>query len=152
MALVHEKLYRSHSLAHVDFGEYVNSLAAQLFQSYSEKNIKWHCDIENVYFDIETAIPCGLIVNELISNAVQHAFPKGREGTVMVSIRSLTQYQFVLTVGDDGIGLPTDFDITDASSLGMHIILSLIEQLDGTLEIKKDKGTMFMITFFVPTK
>ena len=148
MALVHEKLYKSEDLTKIDFGDYIRSLAIYLFASYNISHTKINLDIniKNVYLDINTAIPCGLIVNELVSNALKHAFPEGRKGEIQVALNTkdnLTQ----LIVSDDGIGFPEQFNIRNSKTLGLQLINTLADQLHGTLDFSPQDKTVFTISF-----
>lgn len=148
MALVHEKLYRSQSLSRIDMADYIQSLVSDLSYSYilKEQQIKLIIEIESIEFNIETAIPCGLIINELVSNSLKHAFPKEREGEISITLQSKSD-QYELIVMDNGIGLPKDFELKNTDSLGLQLVNSLINQLDGDMEIDKSQGTKFIITF-----
>jgi two-component sensor histidine kinase len=149
MALVHEKLYRSTDLARVDLAEYIRNLATFLFGSYQAAagRIALEVQADKVLLGIDAAVPCGLILNELISNTLKHAFPDGRSGQIWVELGQDDNRQVTLVVADNGIGLPPDFDILETDSLGMQLVDTLIEQLDGTLEIQSQAGTQFTITF-----
>lgn len=150
MALVHEQLYRSEDLARVDFGEYMHTLVEQLSYSYhaGERGIRVVADILEAPMGIETAIPCGLIVSELVSNAFKHAFTGRSGGTVMIRFcAGPGDRAWILTVGDDGIGFPEDLDIGQNRSLGLRLVTTLTEQISGTLEITREPGTVFTITF-----
>ena len=148
MALIHEKLYQSKDLARVDFGAYVRSLTTHLFASYAEiaPHVKLAVDISGVFLDINTAIPCGLIINELTSNALKHAFPPGRAGQIDVRIRRRDNL-YELTVADTGIGLPPGVDFTRTESLGLQLVNTLARQLEGTIGVDRNGGTRFVLTF-----
>jgi two-component sensor histidine kinase len=149
MALIHEKLYRSTSLDKIDFGEYLDSLADNLFSSYNswEERIRLELDIQSVFLNIETANPCGLIVNELLTNSLKHGFPDNRQGTLSLSLHQDTQGQITLTVRDDGIGFPEHLDFHNVESLGMELICTLTEQIQGKIELHRENGTAFTLTF-----
>ncbi len=149
MSLIHEKIYQSKNLARIDFGKYIQSLAAYLFRSYSSNavGISLETSVEALYLDVDTAVPCGLILNELISNALKHAFPDGRTGKISIKLQSDGTRFNILTVSDNGIGLPRDMDFTNSPSLGMQLVHSLVGQLDGTIETNLQEGTEFRITF-----
>lgn len=150
MALVHEQLYRSKDLARVDFGDYMQTLVEQLSHSThaQARGIRVEADVLQAPMGIETAIPCGLIVSELVSNAFKHAFTGRDHGTVMVRFRAgPAARHWVLTVADDGVGLPADLDVHRSQSLGLRLITTLTEQLSGTLDISRDAGTVFTVTF-----
>ena len=149
MALIHEKLYNSKDLIGIDFGEYLRDLVANLFRSYSidPNQIKLKMEINNISLGLDTAIPCGLIINELVSNSFKYAFPDGRKGEISVNIIPTNNGQFILTVRDNGIGFPEDLDIKKSKTLGLQLVDNLVEQLDGTIELDRSTGTDFKITF-----
>nr|WP_299963646.1 response regulator [Methanoregula sp.] len=146
MALVHEKLYRSEDLAHIDLNEYITFLGTGLFQFYGAKGrgIRFRLDMHDVDVDINTAIPLGLIINELISNSLKYAFPGGREGEVSISIK---KEEHILTVNfhDDGIGIPDSLDWKNTHSLGLQLVNTLTDQMDGTIELDRTAGTTFIL-------
>ena len=159
MALVHERLYQSPDLARVDFAGYVRSLANYLLRSYgvNPNVIKLKIHLDNVLLGVDTAIPCGLIINELVSNSLKHAFPappfippaRGGErggGEIRIELRA-DDGQFTLMVSDNGVGFPRDLDFRDAGSLGLQLVNTLVEQLEGTIELDRSGGTTFKITF-----
>jgi len=143
MALIHEKLYQSRDLARVDFGEYIRSLAGYLFRTYSATpgRITLNVDVRQVLLPIHTAIPCGLIVNELLSNALKHAFPDGRAGEIRVAFHSDGDGRSVLAVRDDGVGLPRDLDFLNTGTLGLQLVHTLVGQLEGDVDFDSDGGT-----------
>jgi PAS domain S-box-containing protein len=168
MALIHEKLYRSKDLARIDFAEYVQSLTSHLFNSYGiNRAIKLETNIKDVLLDINTAIPCGLIINELVSNSLKHAFPNGNEGPskterqvnkISITINSDKEDKYTLIVSDNGVGFPKDLAsrIQDTNTLGLKLVNTLVEQLDGSIELgnslpsdsrRENGGTVFKITF-----
>ncbi len=149
MALIHEKLYQSSSLAHLDFGEYVQTLSANLFYSYQREMgaVQLEVNVEPITLNLDQAIPCGLILNELVTNALKYAFPRGQKGILGVSLHALPLQQVQLCVRDNGIGMPADFDLQKSKSLGMQIVRNLVYQLEGGLEIDRSNGTAFIITF-----
>ena len=148
MALIHEKLYSSGSLSEVDFGDYVESLIAELLRMYNVPLgvITITTDIENVQLGVDTAIPCALIINELMSNSLKYAFPDGRTGAVTVALERANGVH-TLTVADDGVGFPADVDFRATDSLGMQLVVTLVGQLEGTITLDRTKGTTFVITF-----
>jgi PAS domain S-box-containing protein len=149
LALVHEKLYQSKNLSMIDFAEYIRSLITYLWQFFmiDSETIRLHLDLEEAYFDINTAIPCGLIVNELVSNILKHAFPVGRKGEVRIVLVRAEGNKFMLVVQDDGIGFPENLDFRKSETLGMQIVTMLVQQLDGTIELEREEGTTFKIVF-----
>ena len=148
MALIHEKLYRSNSLAEINFADYVKSLIDELLQMYNvgEGVITLTADSENVQLGVDTAIPCALIINELVSNSLKHAFPDGRKGEVTIAIHRING-TYKLTITDNGVGPPPDFDFQKTDSLGLQLVTGLVNQLDGTITLDRTKGTTFIITF-----
>lgn len=147
MALIHEKLYQSESLAEVDFAEYLRNLTRDLFRSYSAGGIMLKLQAEEIRLDVDTAIPCGLIVNELVSNALKYAFPQGRGGDLHISFSRISRERFALTVTDTGVGLPREIDVKNPKTLGLQLVSMLVNQLHGTLDVVTDSGTTFMVTF-----
>ena len=149
MALIHEKLYKSRDMEGVDFGEYLLDLVAFLVSSYrvGHPDTRVEVDAPELELGLGKAVPCGLIVNELVSNAFKYAFPAGQGGTVRVGLAPRHDGQVELSVSDDGIGLPKGFDIYSADSLGMRLVSSLADQLDASLEIRNGRGTSFTLGF-----
>ncbi len=147
MALVHEKLYRSEDMASIDFGEYLKSLTTQLMRSNYRPGITATVDADRVLLEINIAIPCGLIVNELVSNALKHAFEGREQGTVVVTLKRRTGETVELRVQDDGVGFPPGVDIQTLTSMGMNIINTLTSQIFGTVTMERAQGTAFLITF-----
>ncbi len=152
MALVHEKLYRSSDLARIDFAEYVQSLTAQLFRSYAHGSgaVELQTHIEGLWLDVDTAVPCGLIINELVSNALKHAFSNGRAGQICVELVRNKTEQLTLRVSDDGAGFPADVDYRNTTSLGLQLVNTLADQIGGTVELERRQGTVFKIAFTPP--
>ncbi len=153
IALVHEKLYRSDDLANVNLSQYIQDLTVYLFDSYNinSNQIKLHVQVENVHLDIETVIPFGLIINELVSNALKHAFPSERSGEIQISLtqsfsKTNQQKTLVLVIQDNGIGLPSDFEFKKTKTLGLKLVQGLAKQIGATLEIVSHQGTQFKIT------
>jgi PAS domain S-box-containing protein len=147
MALIHEKLYQSDNMAKVNFSDYVNSLITNLYSSYSinKEKVKLKVNLENVSFNIDTAIPLGLIINEVVSNSFKHAFPNDREGEIAIDINKLNDSHYQLKISDNGIGFKQKS--TYSNTLGINLVNALTEQIDGKLETYTDKGTTFIITF-----
>ncbi len=157
MSLIHEELYKGGENDTLDFSAYLKKLAESLFQTYSlsSKNIRLSMDLEdNAFLDIDTAVPLGIIVNELISNSLKHAFTKGEEGKIRVNLsrEEGSNTSFTLSISDNGVGIPESIDIEVLDSLGLQLVTTLIEQLDGELELKRDKGTEFTMRFTVTEK
>jgi PAS domain S-box-containing protein len=148
MALIHEKLYQSPDLSRVEFASYVRELLSLLLRSYAARpSIELNTIIENATLGIELAVPLGLILNELISNCLKHAFPGGRGGRITVELRPLDPVRLRLSVGDDGVGFPELFDFRSAETLGLQLVRTLTEQIGGRLELRRGVGTQFAISF-----
>jgi PAS domain S-box-containing protein len=148
MALVHEKVYGSTDIAKVDLSEYVRFLSTGLFRFYdvNPRRISLNIDIQDVSAGSNIAIPLSLIMNELVSNSLKHAFPDGRTGRIEITCYR-DDHSITLIVSDDGIGFPDDLDFRNTDSLGLRIVVSQVEQLNGTIELDRKEGTAFRITF-----
>ncbi len=148
MSLIHAKLYQSKDLAHVDFGSFVRDLASMLFHAYdaTARGITYRIDASDITLGIDTVIPCSLIVNELLANAVRHAFPPGRGGNIVIAM-SREDGRYTLRVADDGIGIPEGFDYRDSHTLGLRLVNMLTEQVNGDLELNRCNGTEFVVRF-----
>ncbi len=147
MALVHEKLYLSRDVPEIDFREYLNSVAEDLHRSLRRDGVALRVEAERIMLGIDVAVPCGLIANELVSNALKHAFPKRDKGTVLVSFKRLDPARLQLEVEDDGVGFSSAEDLGSATSMGMSIIRTLTEQISGSLSLDRAAGTRFTIVF-----
>lgn len=149
MALIHEKLYQSEDLVNIDFTEYIKSLISYLFNSYKPKLnvINIQVNVAGVLLSIDEAIPCGLIINELISNSLKHAFPDNRKGKIKIKMTSNKQRKVTLTVEDNGVGFPEDLESEKTETLGLKLVNNLTNQLTGTIKHLNTNGTKFMITF-----
>ncbi|MCC7558705.1 MAG: PAS domain S-box protein [Methanobacteriaceae archaeon] len=148
MALIHQRLYQSKDLKRIDFGEYAQALAIDLFNSYITDYNKINLDInvESVMLDINTSIPLGLILNEILSNSLKYAFPKDKKGNIKVEFLSKNSH-YELIVSDNGIGLPADFDLEKSDSLGFKLIYGLSDQINAEVKVNKDNGTEIEIVF-----
>jgi PAS domain S-box-containing protein len=149
MALIYNKLYQSNDLAHIDMREYISEQVTGLLYHYGVglPAIKTEFDIDNIEFGLDTAVPCALIINELVTNALKYAFPVRRQCTISVALK-MSDKNYTLSVRDDGIGLPRDFNPLGGRSLGIKLVMTLVQnQLRGTFEIKRDNGTGFIVTF-----
>jgi PAS domain S-box-containing protein len=149
MALIHEKLYQSDNLAQIDFAEYIRELAGHLFRSYNAaaRGIQLDIQSDDIWLNINTAVPCGLILNELIANSLKHAFPKDRRGEIHIRLCTDHDDQLTLRVGDEGIGFPEELDFRHTTSLGLQLVNMLVNQLDGSIELHRSQGTTFELTF-----
>ncbi len=150
MALIHEKLYQSKDLFRIDFAEYICELAANLLRSYSASSqpITLTINAQDIWLNIDTAIPCGLIINELFLNSLKHAFtPTIQKPEIFIEIHSSHVNEFTLIIGDNGVGLPQDLDFRNTESLGLQLVCTFTEQLEGTINLDNSKGTTFIIKF-----
>lgn len=149
MALIHEKLYQSESLANIEFGEYVKSLANDLFRTYRGHagGVQLKVQADEVFLGLDQAVSCGLILNELMTNALKYAFPDRKSGTIWVELSAGHGRVVNLRVADDGIGIPSDFDVHNAKSLGLQLVNNLAKQLDAQVDLSTSNGTSFLITF-----
>lgn len=150
MALVHERLYLSEDLSRIDFSHYIRSIALRLYEVYGvdSKAVTFSSRVKDALFAIETAIPLGLILNELVSNALRHAFPARGEGTITVGLDGAGETgECTLTVADDGIGFPADVDWRKPETFGLLLVNLLVDQLGGTVELDRSEGTSFRILF-----
>ncbi len=151
MALVHEKLYQSDNLARIDFAEYIQDMVDYLVMLYSPRvgHVVPRLEVETLALTIDFAIPCGLIVNELVSNALKHAFfppPKEGEPEIRIAFQANSNgYQ--LTISDNGVGLPPEVDVADSPSLGLQLVNILVGQLQGSVSVNGDAGTQFTLIF-----
>jgi PAS domain S-box-containing protein len=149
MALVHEGLYQSEDLSSVDFRDYIDQLTAQLLAAHGVVSnlIKIKSNVKTAYLDLDKAIPCGLIINELVSNCLKYAFPEGRGGEINIELQRDDDNKFALTVGDNGIGMPKELDFRDTKTLGLQVVNTLVDQIDGMIELDRNGGTCFIISF-----
>jgi PAS domain S-box-containing protein len=151
MALVHERFYQSDALTEINFTEYIEKLCQFLFQSYGDKTERINVDVkgDNIGLDMDTAMPCGLLVNEIVSNAYKYAFPGHQSGNIRIDLKRMNG-KVKLRVVDNGVGLPPGFDIENSQSLGMQLIQALTNQLDGELKVNRENGTSFEVSFIYP--
>jgi PAS domain S-box-containing protein len=149
MSFVHESLYQSKTLSEVNFAEYIQNITRNLYHSYGrpEGGIDLEFELENLYLNLDTSIPCGLIINEIVSNSLKYAFHGREKGKIKIEFSKLSDGRLKLIVSDDGIGLAEDFDIENAESLGLQLVTTLITQVSGELEIDVSRGTKFNIVF-----
>jgi len=149
MALIHEELYQREDLARINLADYIGGLARNLMASYSIVNgrIGLEMDLADVEISIDTAIPCGLIVNEIVSNSLAHAFPEEKRGHIRIEFCLLQSGEYELTISDDGQGLPDDLDLTETGTLGLRLVSILAEQLGAQLQMTGDGGTTFKLVF-----
>jgi len=149
LASVHENLYQSEDMARIDFGDYIRDVTSHLFRTYvvDPETVRLTVNCSDVFLDITRAIPCGLIVNELISNSLKHAFPVGDSHEITIDFHPDEDNRLTLVVRDNGVGFPDDIDISSAKTLGMTLIRILVDQLHGTIEIEGDGGTVSTVIF-----
>lgn len=147
MALIHTMLYQSTDLKCINFGDYITKLTQELFNTYvTRDNIHLNLDVGDVPLDINTAVPLGLIVNELVSNSLKHAFPHGEEGEITVKFHK-NENNYTFQVADTGRGFPEDLNFKKTNSLGMRLVNTLTDQVDGKIELNSTRGTCFTIKF-----
>lgn len=148
MSLIHEGLYQSNNLAAVDLRQYLHNLISNLFHSYgvNPEIIRASIRAEGIRLNLDEAVLCGLIINELVTNSLKYAFPKGRSGQIDVHFKQTRTYT-QLRVSDNGIGLPSNFDFKETQSLGLQLVATLTDQLQGKIELRNKSGTTFIITF-----
>jgi two-component sensor histidine kinase len=148
MALIHQYLYGGKQLDHIDFAEYIRSLTGQLFSYYAESapNITSHLQLSPVLMTIDQALPCGLVLNELVTNALKYAYPNGLAGVVSVQLEETAHNSIKLTVSDRGVGFPKGFDWKNSPSMGLAIVQVLAKQIGADLELKDFDGTTFVLT------
>jgi len=138
----------SGEMGKIDAREYIRDITASLFQSYEvySNSVKLSLDVEKVLMDIDTAIPCGLIINEIVTNSLKHAFSDGSNGRIFIEFHKENN-KYKLVVGDNGKGIPKDLFFRKTETLGLKLITTLVEQIDGIIDINRIGGTMFTITF-----
>ncbi len=149
MALIHEKFYKSKDLTRIELDKYIQALTIHLFHTYgvAPNTIKLTTEMDNVHIEINRAISLGLITNELVSNSLRHAFPNGKKGEIRIELHKSFNSKFELVIGDNGVGIPKNIDLSNTRSLGIQLVNDLVRQLDGQVDLKRDKGTTFQITF-----
>lgn len=158
MALIHEKLYQSENLSRVNFAEYLSHLTSGLLRSYgaAAHGVKLQQRVEDIFLGVDTAIPCGLLVNELVSNALKHAFVGRDSGEIQLELHRKPQpdgaapaqgQRFLLTVRDNGVGFPHEINLREARTLGLKLVAALVRQLNGVLTHQQDRGTVLQIEF-----
>ncbi len=149
MALIHQSLYESASLAQIDFGAYLHSLADELFRSYAidAMRIQLTISADNIALIIDAAIPCALLVNELVSNCLKHAFPEGRRGEIVVGIHGGEPGRYFISVKDNGVGLPSNINVEQTETLGLQLVSTLARQLRAEIDVVREGGTEFRLHF-----
>jgi two-component sensor histidine kinase len=149
MALIHQLLYQDKDLAHINFGTYLPQLVNALSSIFKKEGLKviQDIDVKDMAFDIDTAIPLGLIVNELVANAFKYAYNGDAEGKLTIMIDTIKNKEYLLTVADNGPGLPENTNIQELSSMGLRLVTILTNQLDGTFSYTYNKGSVFTVKF-----
>lgn len=149
MALIHENLYNHKSLANIMFSSYVKSLCGNIARTYANQqaNVQFDYQIDDAYLPMDIAIPCGLIINELISNSFKYAFVNQPKGIISIHFKNIQDDDFVLIVADNGIGIPDHINILKTKSLGMKILHKLVQQIEGEIQNDFSNGTKFSIYF-----
>jgi two-component sensor histidine kinase len=147
MSLIHELLYQTKDFSTINFSEYIRSIATNLFQSYNQNRlVNLVLELEPVFLDLDSAIPCGLIINELITNSLKYAYNTDDEGDVRINL-TLTNNIVIIIIEDTGKGFPTMIDFRETESLGMQLVISLTDQIDGEIKMENSQGTRFEIQF-----
>jgi two-component sensor histidine kinase len=149
MALVHENLYRANDFSGIDFADYVQQLAGDLLANYESlvSNVMLNFEGNPVFLSLDQAIPCGLLLNELMTNALKHGFPEGSSGHIYILLTCLADGWIELKVGNDGDRLPPDFDLEQNASMGLRLVMMFVEQLTGSLELDRGEVTWFKVRF-----
>ena len=147
MALIHENLYRSENLANIRFDEYIRVVSSELWRSFNTSRVRKVIRTEPITLELDKALPCGLILNELVTNALKHAFPGERRGNVAISLEAVNPFHLRLEVHDDGVGFPPERDFRSMTSMGMTLIVSLADQVGGTIMMERNHGTRMVLEF-----
>jgi len=149
MAMIHERLYQTQDFAHINIAEHIRNLVLGLFSSYhvDQSSVKLNTNIQDLKLGIDTAIPLSLIINELVTNSIKHAFPEGQTGEINIELIKTDEKTYKLTISDNGIGIPEDLELQKTGTLGLQLVNNLTNQLDGTIKLDRTKGTQFQIKF-----
>lgn len=149
MALVHEQLCNSGNLAKIYFPHYMEELAGRIAQSreFNSVGVEVEINADKIYLGIDTAVPCGMLINELLANAFKYAFPNGQGGKILLSMKDLGEEGYRLEVSDNGVGIPEDLNLEEPKSFGLQLVNLLGQQLNGLVEIDRSNGTRVSITF-----
>jgi two-component sensor histidine kinase len=151
VALVHESLSQARNVARIPAGEYINRLSTQVFQAYAPPGdrITLSIQADPIWIAVRNAVPCGLLVNELLSNSLKYAFPSDQGGEITIALRATPEGQMVLVVADTGVGFPVNMDYRHTDSLGLQLVCLLTEQLGGTIELDRASGTQWTLRFLL---
>jgi two-component sensor histidine kinase len=152
LSVIYDKLGQHGAVTDIGFAEYVQQMATGLFTAYGvrQETIELKTSVEEIFLDLDTAVPCGLILTELITNALKYAFPEKRKGEVLIDLRSMVDGSLCLTVSDNGVGLPEGFKLGMAKSMGMGLVRDLTRQLNGQIAFHNHHGTTATVVFPVP--
>lgn len=150
MVLVHEKLYQSKDIGRIDYSDYIKSLSEYLIHSFitNDSIVKINIDVKDVYLTLDTAINCGLIINELLSNSLKYAFKDRKEGIIDIKFYNMGENKFYLSIKDDGVGMPSTLNFKETSTLGLQLVTTLVDQLEGSIKLDSSSGTNYEIEFF----
>jgi len=148
MSMVHEMLYQTHDLTNINFSTYIKGLVSNLYDSYSvnQNTIKSVLNLDDISLNIETAVPLGLIISELVSNSIKHAFPSGKGGEISITLHTNDDVH-ELIISDNGIGIPESVNLNETKTLGINLVNNLIRQIDGEMDVYNSHGTEFRIRF-----
>jgi two-component sensor histidine kinase len=147
--MIHERLYSRGDASSIVLKDYIEDLVHGIVQAnIKDQLVAVQLDVPAISLGINSAVPCGLIINELVSNCLKHAFEKAEKGHILIQFRSVREKRLTLLIEDDGLGLPEDVDLDSGGSLGLSLVRALVKQLDGTIEIDRGAGTRFRITFY----
>ena len=148
MAFVHESLYQTKDFSNISFKEYVENISRNLVHSYGSTKSPpiLNLDLQDIQLNLDTAIPCGLIINELLTNSLKYAFPEGKKGKISIDIKQQDKL-ITVSIADNGKGFPKEVDFRNTESLGLQLVVSLIEQINGKIKLDTKKGTKFTIEF-----
>jgi two-component sensor histidine kinase len=148
MAFIHESLYQNKNFESVNFSDYVSTLAKNLVHTYSvnTQKIKLILTLDKLFLNLDTSIPCGLIINEIISNSLKYAFPNNRDGIIFVTLK-VNKQKVSIQAGDNGIGISPEIDLKQSKTLGLQLVDTLVEQINGTIILDRNNGTKFNIEF-----
>ncbi len=149
IALIHEKFQLSRDPHRIELAAYIQDLAALLYRSYGvdPSVIRLNAEMENIQVDIDRAVPFGLIVNEILTNSLRHAFPNGKNGEIRIRLRAVNQRKLEFVMSDNGVGFPGDADFSKDGSFGLQLVDELADQIEGDIELTSEGGTIFKITF-----
>ena len=148
MSFIHESLYQSNDFSQINFSEYVISLSKNLVHSYGvfDNFVKLELQVENVSLNLDQSIPCGLLINELVSNALKYGFPDKKKGTITIELFEKNEYLHLM-VKDDGVGMPSTINYKETDTLGLQLVMTLVEQIGGTIKLENVAGTEYTLIF-----